>query len=54
MAFAIAWNEETHNDEPQSLAPDHSLGFAENQKNKAMENPGADALLKKLGGPAGL
>jgi hypothetical protein len=26
----------------------------ENDKNKALENPGADALLKDFGGPAGL
>src|ERR1039458_10331589 len=26
----------------------------ENDKNKALENPGADALLKQLGGPSGL
>ncbi len=26
----------------------------ENEKNKAFENPGADSLLKELGGPAGL
>lgn len=30
------------------------LVVQENEKNKAMENPGADALLRKLGGPAGL
>jgi thiol-disulfide isomerase/thioredoxin len=30
------------------------LVVQENDKNKAVENPGADALLKKLGGPAGL
>ena len=30
------------------------LVVQENEKNKALENPGADALLKKLGGPAGL
>jgi len=26
----------------------------ENDEHKALENPGADALLKRLGGPAGL
>jgi thiol-disulfide isomerase/thioredoxin len=30
------------------------LAVQENDKNKALENPGADALLKRLGGPAGL
>ena len=30
------------------------LVVQENEKNKALENPGAEALLKKLGGPAGL
>jgi|ERR1044071_2858980 thiol-disulfide isomerase/thioredoxin len=30
------------------------LVVQENPKNKALENPGADALLHKLGGPAGL
>jgi thiol:disulfide interchange protein len=30
------------------------LVVQENEKNKALENPGADALLKKFGGPAGL
>ena len=30
------------------------LVVQENEKNKGLENPGADALLKKLGGPAGL
>ncbi len=30
------------------------LVVQENEKNKALENPGADALLKKLGGPDGL
>ncbi len=30
------------------------LVVQENDKNKALENPGADALLKQLGGPAGL
>lgn len=30
------------------------LVVQENDKNKALENPGADALLKKLGGPSGL
>jgi thiol-disulfide isomerase/thioredoxin len=30
------------------------LVVQENDKNKALENPGADALLKDLGGPAGL
>jgi len=30
------------------------LVVQENGKNKALENPGADALLKDLGGPAGL
>ena len=30
------------------------LVVPENPKNKALENPGADALLQKLGGPAGL
>jgi thiol-disulfide isomerase/thioredoxin len=30
------------------------LVVQENEKNKALENPGADALLQKLGGPAGL
>jgi thioredoxin-related protein len=30
------------------------LVVQENNKNKALENPGADALLKELGGPAGL
>jgi thiol-disulfide isomerase/thioredoxin len=30
------------------------LVVQENAKNKALENPGADALLKQLGGPAGL
>ncbi len=30
------------------------LVVQENEKNKALENPGADALLRKLGGPAGL
>jgi len=30
------------------------LVVQENAKNKAQENPGADALLQKLGGPAGL
>jgi thioredoxin-related protein len=30
------------------------LVVQENEKNKALENPGADALLKDLGGPAGL
>ena len=30
------------------------LVVQENAKNKALENPGADALLKELGGPAGL
>ena len=30
------------------------LVVQENEKNKALENPGADALLKKFGGPDGL
>ena len=30
------------------------LVVQENDKNKALENPGADALLKDLGGPSGL
>jgi thiol-disulfide isomerase/thioredoxin len=30
------------------------LVVQENEKNKALENPGADALLKQLGGPSGL
>ncbi len=30
------------------------LVVQENDKNKALENPGADTLLKKLGGPEGL
>lgn len=30
------------------------LVVQENEKNKALENPGADALLKKVGGPEGL
>src|SRR5258705_3504101 len=30
------------------------LVVQENERNKALENPGADALLKKLGGPDGL
>jgi len=30
------------------------LVVQENAKNKGLENPGADALFKKLGGPAGL
>jgi thiol-disulfide isomerase/thioredoxin len=30
------------------------LVVQENEKNKVLENPGADVLLKKLGGPAGL
>src|SRR5690349_16426262 len=30
------------------------LVVQENEKNKALENPGADALLKELGGPDGL
>src|SRR5206468_9360758 len=30
------------------------LVVQENQKNKALENPGAETLLKKLGGPGGL
>src|SRR5690242_21649341 len=30
------------------------LVVQENPENKALENPGADALLHKLGGPAGL
>ena len=30
------------------------LVVQENEKNKALENAGADALLQKLGGPAGL
>ena len=30
------------------------LVVQENDKNKALENPGADALLKDFGGPAGL
>ena len=30
------------------------LVVQENEKNKGLENPGADALLKKLGGPDGL
>jgi thiol-disulfide isomerase/thioredoxin len=30
------------------------LVVQENEKNKALENPGADALLKELGGPSGL
>jgi thiol-disulfide isomerase/thioredoxin len=30
------------------------LVVQENDKNKALENPGADALLKRLGGPSGL
>jgi len=30
------------------------LVVQENEKNKALENPGADAWLKKIGGPAGL
>jgi thiol-disulfide isomerase/thioredoxin len=30
------------------------LVVQENDKNKALENPGADALLKDIGGPAGL
>jgi thiol-disulfide isomerase/thioredoxin len=30
------------------------LVVQENEKNKALENPGAEALLKKLGGPSGL
>jgi thiol-disulfide isomerase/thioredoxin len=30
------------------------LVVQENEKNKALENPGASALLKSLGGPAGL
>lgn len=30
------------------------LVVQENERNKAQENPGAEALMKKLGGPAGL
>ena len=30
------------------------LVVLENEKNKTQENPGAEALLRKLGGPAGL
>ncbi len=30
------------------------LVVQENEKNKALENPGADTLLQRLGGPAGL
>lgn len=30
------------------------LVVAENEKNKSLENPGADALLKEFGGPGGL
>src|SRR3954447_12631661 len=30
------------------------LVVQENDKNKALENPGADALFKKFGGPSGL
>ena len=30
------------------------LVVQENEKNKALENPGADVLMKQLGGPAGL
>ncbi len=30
------------------------LVVRENEKNKALENPGADALMKELGGPSGL
>src|ERR1039457_6324776 len=30
------------------------LVVQENEKNKALENPGADALFKQLGGPSGL
>jgi thiol-disulfide isomerase/thioredoxin len=30
------------------------LVVQENEKNKALENPGADTILKRLGGPAGL
>ena len=30
------------------------LVVQENEKNKALENPGADVLMQKLGGPAGL
>jgi thiol-disulfide isomerase/thioredoxin len=30
------------------------LVVQENEKNKSLENPGADALLKKFGGPGGL
>jgi thiol-disulfide isomerase/thioredoxin len=30
------------------------LVVQENEKNKSLENPGADALLKEFGGPAGL
>jgi thiol-disulfide isomerase/thioredoxin len=30
------------------------LVVQENEKNKALENPGSDAVLKRLGGPAGL
>jgi thioredoxin-related protein len=30
------------------------LVVQENEKNKALENPGADTLLKQLGGPSGL
>src|SRR5712691_8358567 len=30
------------------------LVVQENEKNKALENPGGDALLRKLGGPDGL
>jgi thiol-disulfide isomerase/thioredoxin len=30
------------------------LVVQENEKNKSLENPGADALLKQLGGPSGL
>jgi len=30
------------------------LVVQENEKNKGLENPGADSVLKKLGGPAGL
>jgi thiol-disulfide isomerase/thioredoxin len=31
-----------------------TLVVQENEKNKALENPGGDAVLKKLGGPSGL
>lgn len=30
------------------------LVVQENEKNKALENPGAETLMKRLGGPAGL